>query len=1341
MNKKGFTLIEILAVIIIIGIVAIISIPTVSQYIKSAENTTYKSYENSMKEATKNRITKCLVDNDSSCVLPEKIDEKRIVYLSELIDNGFLDEMKSPETKELCEIDVSYVEVKKTGLSDYDYVACLYCGDYTTDNASCTAYNYDNTPPVCGEVTGASTRWTSNNRTISVRCIDNDSGCRENTFSKTFSKTTKEGAITIVDKSGMTTSCPVNVYVDKTAPTCTLTIAGDYVGAAGWYAEGTVVKLTEKSDTENDILTYGIGTSIDNRDYNKKTTLEPGRGITTVIGYVKDTAGNEGICSVDVRIGAANPSFDFDYGYQIYPKKENDNVDFTLSGITVSGTSHQTTSTTPTIKINDLSKYQNIDKVVVILNDNIPTNTIGIIRSDTMSSTATMAAGTKTITFKVTKGTYDSLTIQLGDLANKTYNINRIEVYTKSGAVATNKDVEVNVAVKDSGVRTVAYSFNDGVSWDTKPSALFEANTSQNIRTKNEMGLISDPQPYNISKIDKIVPTCSLKLSGTKSGDGERYLTDVGISFDDYSDLGGSEIRRYGIGTSTGSKTKTHSSNSSNQVTYKGVIEDNAGNVTECPVTFVKNSIIKVTYETSGGTPCEPKTVTYLGTYGELCETSKVGYDYVGWFIDADLDKEVTPDTTVTEKVDHTLNSIWDPIEYDISYTLNNGSLGASHPTTTDYGNVLNISNPTKKVTVTVNANETGATVGSATSGDQTFAGWTYTDGNPETASYGSTEATVNTIWPNGATKRPEEYFKNLRSTPGTVKMTANWTETAFNLPTVTKSGFTCTINTKSDGSGSSYDSGGSYTPSANSQTSITMYAFCGANDYTVTFDTNNCGDAWTSTTCTETLTGSTCTKGVTYGGAYGSLPTPVKTGYTFSGWYTKADNTGTSVTSTTSVATASNHRLYAHCTPKNVTVTFDANGGDAWTSTTCKNTLSGGTCTKSVTFDSTYGTLAAPTRTGYTFGGWYTSASSGTQVTTATKVSNESNHTLYAHWTAQCDSGYTYNSSTHTCTKSYNSTPVYECPSGYTLNSSNICTKTSTINSSLTYTGGTWKWTRMSDWGKNGIDDWVRERYASISNTFDDWDNFLLRIEGGTDFTSNDNDEDFLRISVPGAPHGSDEPAYYCPTCNSNTVGDYCMTAPCGQNYWDGCKTKAGGTVSCVGSSYCSDPTKYNEGYVRRFYKCINEGGNSSYTCPAGCTQNGTGASSTCTCTETASPTTIYDCSSGNSHSGATTSLSSNNATCTSTYWMYDGWACVVNSWVSSCGSLPTTAPTASTTGTTYTYCNGSPWAYKCQSSANACCTEINNSNGCSLLYNDTCTSCNSGTKYTQKIACTKLG
>ena len=69
------------------------------------------------------------------------------------------------------------------------------------------------------------------------------------------------------------------------------------------------------------------------------------------------------------------------------------------------------------------------------------------------------------------------------------------------------------------------------------------------------------------------------------------------------------------------------------------------------------------------------------------------------------------------------------------------------------------------------------------------------------------------------------------------------------------------------------------------------------------------------------------------------------------------------------------------------VIVTFDPNGGSVTTDS------------KTVNYNSTYGDLPTPTRTGYKFDGWYTSATGGTIVNNTTTVTNSNAHTLYAHW------------------------------------------------------------------------------------------------------------------------------------------------------------------------------------------------------------------------------------------------------------------------------------------------------------------------------------------------------
>ena len=96
----------------------------------------------------------------------------------------------------------------------------------------------------------------------------------------------------------------------------------------------------------------------------------------------------------------------------------------------------------------------------------------------------------------------------------------------------------------------------------------------------------------------------------------------------------------------------------------------------------------------------------------------------------------------------------------------------------------------------------------------------------------------------------------------------------------------------------------------------------------------------------------------------------------------------------------------YSSVASSSIKVTFNANGGSC------------STASKNVTKGSTYGTLPTPTRSGYSFNGWFTAASGGTKVTSSTTVSASSNHTLYAQWTCKHSSTEIKNSKPATCTE-----------------------------------------------------------------------------------------------------------------------------------------------------------------------------------------------------------------------------------------------------------------------------------------------------------------------------------
>ncbi len=147
----------------------------------------------------------------------------------------------------------------------------------------------------------------------------------------------------------------------------------------------------------------------------------------------------------------------------------------------------------------------------------------------------------------------------------------------------------------------------------------------------------------------------------------------------------------------------------------------------------------------------------------------------------------------------------------------------------------------------------------------------------------------------------------------------------------------------------------------------------------------------------------------VNYGQAYGTMPTPTRTGYKFAGWWTTKATGGKQVTKDTVCYATGNFTLYARWTAlASYTVTLNPNGG------TCS------TPNITVYYSKAYGTLPTPTRRGYKFAGWWTTkATGGKQVTASTVCYATGNFTVYARWTALASYTVTLNPNGGTCSQS----------------------------------------------------------------------------------------------------------------------------------------------------------------------------------------------------------------------------------------------------------------------------------------------------------------------------------
>jgi uncharacterized repeat protein (TIGR02543 family) len=170
-------------------------------------------------------------------------------------------------------------------------------------------------------------------------------------------------------------------------------------------------------------------------------------------------------------------------------------------------------------------------------------------------------------------------------------------------------------------------------------------------------------------------------------------------------------------------------------------------------------------------------------------------------------------------------------------------------------------------------------------------------------------------------------------------------------------------------------DASASYTPTATE----TIQAGWSGNSNTVTFNSNYTGGP-TATTQTITTDVQTVLTANTF----------TRTGYTFAGWNTAANGSGTAYANSANVTISSALNLFAQWTANSNTVTFNSNYTGGPTAATQSITTDASTALRANTF----------TRSGYTFFGWNTVADgSGTSYTNSEAVTLSAPLTLFAVW------------------------------------------------------------------------------------------------------------------------------------------------------------------------------------------------------------------------------------------------------------------------------------------------------------------------------------------------------
>ena len=426
-------------------------------------------------------------------------------------------------------------------------------------------------------------------------------------------------------------------------------------------------------------------------------------------------------------------------------------------------------------------------------------------------------------------------------------------------------------------------------------------------------------------------------------------------------------------------------------------------------------AIYTVTYNGNGNTSGSAPTdvsgpyendalVTLLPNSGGL---GKTGYTFAGWNTAANgtgTSYAASDTETLTMgSANVVLYAKWIPIvTYTVTYSGNISTSGTAPVDGSAY---------VTGATVTVKAN-----TGTLTKAGFAFAGWNteangggtaYAASGAATFTMGTANLTLYAQWTvpysvnydgNSSTGGSVPTDSGVYATGATVTVKAN-------TGSLTKTGSAFAgWNTAPNGTGTAYAASGSAILTMGSA-NVTLYAQWTV-PYSVTYNSNASSSGTVPTDISTYASGAT----VTVKANTGSL---AKTGFTFTGWNTAADGSGTNYASSGSAILtmgAANVTLFAKW-EVTYTVTYNGNTNTSGSVPTDSSTYASGAA---VTVKANTGNLA---KTGFTFTGWNTAAN-GSGITYASSGSailemGSANVTLFAKWEITYTLTYDSNSST----------------------------------------------------------------------------------------------------------------------------------------------------------------------------------------------------------------------------------------------------------------------------------------------------------------------------------------
>lgn len=132
MERKAFTLVELLAVILLLGITLGLIVPNILGVIQKNSNRIFKIKERQIAESASDYV---LLNNIE---LPTEEGNTYLIGFDTLIDADAIIEVYESDENDLCS---GYVHILKKAGAGYKYTTCIFCNKYETDNSVCDINN------------------------------------------------------------------------------------------------------------------------------------------------------------------------------------------------------------------------------------------------------------------------------------------------------------------------------------------------------------------------------------------------------------------------------------------------------------------------------------------------------------------------------------------------------------------------------------------------------------------------------------------------------------------------------------------------------------------------------------------------------------------------------------------------------------------------------------------------------------------------------------------------------------------------------------------------------------------------------------------------------------------------------------------------------------------------------------------------------------------------------------------------------------------------------------------------------------------------------------------------